>query len=413
MSNRFSKLMENSRFLFFLSFLIALALWAYVSVYSNNDHTTVIKNVPINMQYKQSSYQALGLDVIETDIQMVNVSVTGPRSVTGELTADDIIVYPNVTGVDGAGKYTLTLTAEKTSSVKNFSINSMSHDSITVRLDRLISKELTVELNISTIVVAGEYMSDKPFANPSKITITGPEYKISTVAKAVAATITQETLTQTTVLPAEIQFYDEGGNRISDEYIGYDEENVEITIPLLKEVILPVKVEYVNAPQGFDTATLHQSLSQTEIRLAVPSQLASSLSEFVVGYIDLATLETDKQYVFEVKLPSGYRSMDEVSHIYATISSSNLTERTVSVSEIKVINDASESIKVLTQIINNVVVVGEKSEVEALSSGGVIAQIDASKLSAAQGQQSVEVSFIIPASTAAYVKGVYTVTIRI
>lgn len=62
----------------------------------------------------------------------------------------------------------------------------------------------------------------------------------------------------------------------------------------MKEVTLPIKVEYVNVPEGFNTDVLHQSLSVSELKLAVPAQYAASLSEFVVGYIDLSTLETDK-----------------------------------------------------------------------------------------------------------------------
>ena len=89
-----------------------------------------------------------GLDVIEMDITTVNVSVTGPRSVTGDLTPDDIIIYPAITTIDGAGTYTFLLTSDKTSNVSNFVINSYSKDSVTVRLDRLITKEIPVEVDI-------------------------------------------------------------------------------------------------------------------------------------------------------------------------------------------------------------------------------------------------------------------------
>jgi len=187
---------------------------------------------------------------------------------------------------------------------------------------------------------------------------------------------------------------------------------VDITIPIMKEVTLPVKVEYVNVPAGFDTGILHQSLSAKEIRLSVPSQAASSLTDFVVGYIDLSTLKTGEKYVFDLKLPTGYRSLDEVTQISAVISGDNLAEKVINVSEIKILNDADGDIQLLTKVINNVSVIGEKSAVEKLSAGGVIAQIDAATLTAAQGQQSVEVDFIIPSTNAAYVKGAYTVNIK-
>ena len=412
MNSKLSKLLDDSRFLMLISVMMAIVLWAYVVIFVNNEHTTTIHDVPINMKYRGNVYRSMGLDVIEMDITTVDVSVTGPRSVTGDLTADDIIVYPSITAIDGPGAYTFILTSDKASNISNFTINSYSHDSVTVRLDRLVSKEFPVEVDISSVVVDSDYMAGRPTTNPSTITITGPEYKVNSVSKVVAATITTETLSQSAVLPSRICLYDENGGEIDDKLLSMNVAEVDITIPIMKEVTLPVKVEYVNVPSGFNTDILQQSLSVKEIRLSVPAQVESSLTDFVVGYIDLATLKTGEKYTFDLKLPAGYRSLDEITQISATVSSNNLTERVMNVSEIKVVNDAEGDIQLLTKVINNVTIVGEKSAVEKLSAGSVIAQIDAATLTAAQGQQSVEVDFLIPATDAAYVKGVYTVNIK-
>ena len=412
MNNRLSRLWENNRFLALVSVFIAVIMWGYVVVFVNNEHTTTIHDVPINLQYRASAYQSMGLDVIESDITTVDVSVTGPRSVTGDLTADDIIIYPSITGIDGAGTYTFHLTSDKTSNISNFTINSFSRDSVTVRLDKLVNKEFPVEVDISSIVVASDYMADRPTTNPATITITGPEYKVNTISRVVAATVSTETLSQTAVLASQLHLYDENDAVIDTKLLSMNVDEVDITIPIMKEVSLPVKVEYVNVPAGFDTGLLKQTLSANTIRLSVPAQNASSLTDLVVGYIDLATLETDSDYIFDVKLPTGYRSLDELTQISVKVSGENLTERTMSVSEIKILNDANGEIRLLTNHISNVTVVGEKSAVDSLSGGSVIAQIDASRLSAAQGQQSVEVDFIIPSTDKAYVKGVYTVNIR-
>ena len=412
MNSRLSKLLDDSRFLKFISVVMAVILWGYVVVFVNNEHTTTIRDVPINMQYRASAYQSMGLDVIEMDITSVDVSVTGPRSVTGDLTADDIIVYPSITGIDGPGSYTFVLTSDKTSNISNFTINSYSKDNVTVRFDRLISKEFPVEVDISSVVVDSDYMAERPTTNPSTVTITGPEYKINSISRVVAATVTTETLSQTAVLPSKVSLYDENGGLIDDKLLSMNVAEVDITIPITKEVILPVKVEYVNVPAGFDTGILHQSLSVKEIRLSVPAQSASALTDFVVGYIDLATLKTNEKYVFDLKLPSGYRSLDEVAQVSVSVSGENLTERLMDVSEIKILNDADGDIQLMTKVINNVSIIGEKTAVESLSAGSVIAQIDAATLTAAQGQQSVEVDFIIPSTNGAYVKGAYTVNIK-
>ncbi len=412
-NNKFSKIFEDNRVLFVFSLLMAIMAWSYVVIFENNEHTTTIHDVPIDMQYKQSAYQSLGLDVIDTNITTVNVSVTGSRSVTGNLKAEDIIVYPNITGITGADVYEFKLTAEPSSSVKEFTINSISNDSVSVRLDKVISKEFPVEVDISTIVVEDEYMADRPFPNPSSITITGPEYKVNQINRVVAATLTTETLTQSAVLPCEIRVFDDKNNEMNTQYLNFSRDEIDITIPIMKELIVPIKLEYINVPSGFDTSTLDLDIKPSTIRLAVPAQSASSVSDFLAGYIDLSTIELDKKYTLDLKFPTGYRSLDEVKQVFLTVNGKNLEQKTISVSDIKVINDPEGKIQVLTDTIKDVVVIGDKEVLENISSGSVIAQIDAAHLPAAQGQQSIKVDLIIPSTSKAYVKGTYTVTIKI
>ena len=151
---KLQKLIGGKYFLPVLSFLIALCIWIYVVVFVNTQHTVTINNVPVNMQYKQSVYQSMGLDVVDGGNMTVDVTITGSRSTTADITADDILVYPNITNIEGSGTYTFTLTAEKVSGFKNFEISSLSRDTVTVRLDKLINKDFTVTADISSVVVA-------------------------------------------------------------------------------------------------------------------------------------------------------------------------------------------------------------------------------------------------------------------
>ncbi len=411
-NGNFSKLLDDNRFLLLLSFLLAVFLWVYVVVYVNNQHSTVIRNVPINIAYRQSLYQSMGLDVVEMDVDTVDVYVSGPRSSTGDLSKEDIIIYPNITSIDGSGTYTFTLTRDKTSSVKNFNIDSLSQDYVTVRFDTLTTREYTLGVDISRIVVSGDNIAGVPTVSPATVSVTGPKNKMETIARAVAVIPTEETLYQTGVRSAVVVLYDREGKEVSRDLLKLSNERVDVTIPVMREMTLPVKVDYVNVPAGFDTNILHQSLSSGEIHVAVPSAVAPTLTDFVVGYIDLATLKTDEPYVFDITLPTGYTMMEDKDSVTVTISSRNLTEKKVDVTEIKVINDREGRIQVLTDEIKDVVLVGETDRMETITTGGVIAQIDASKISVATGQQSVEVSFLIPSTDRVYARGIYTVNVK-
>ena len=116
--------------------------------------------------------------------------------------------------------------------------------------------------------------------------------------------------------------------------------------------------------------------------------------------------------MFDVTLSGSYKNMQDIAQISATVSSENLASKNVQVSEIKLLNQGQQTVEVLTQTISNVEIVGQKDVVETLSDGSVIAQIDMSQVSLAQGQQTVEVDIIIPSTGKAYARGTYYATIK-
>ncbi|MBQ6896996.1 MAG: hypothetical protein IJN69_07305 [Oscillospiraceae bacterium] len=407
---KFQDLLESNRFLLFFSFLLAVMFWIIVVTFFSTEARATIKNVPVNVDYN-ATYQNLDLEIIEKDIEFVDVTVTGPRSVIGNLTKDDIIVYPQFNNVRVPGKYDLALNAVKTSAIMEYQIESLSSYQITARFDSVIEKTFPVEIDISNIVIPGEYMVDKIYATPESVTITGPEKSVSVISR-VVATVEPQEISQTAVLDAKLTMYDETETEIDSTYFSYDQDEFTVTVPILKEVVVPVKVEYINIPEGFDVSTFDVEFSQDKVDIAVPARVAESMTEYTAGYIDLKTLAFDSPYVFDLTTQTGYRFMDGLTELSATISAEGIGRKNISVSEIKVLNQGSQKVEVLTDVINNVEIVGAAADVEALTDDSVVAEIDMTKVSLAQGQQTVAVDIIITSTHAAYARGTYYVTIK-
>lgn len=408
--NRLKAFLDSKYFTMLLSFFMAVAIWLVVVSFFSTDARTTIKDVPVDIDYN-ASYLNLELEIIEQSIETVDVTVVGPRDVVGSLTKDDIIVYPNINNVKMAGKYELSLNAVKKSGIKEYQIESLSSYQVSVRFDHLTEKSFKIDVDISNLTIPEELMVDKITITPDSVVVKGPENTVNKINR-VVATVQQQELGQTAVLPAELVLYDENDVQIDATHIVYDVEEFNVTVPVLKEITVPVVIDYTNVPAGFDTSKLKVALSQQEITLAVPSRSADSINQFVVGYIDLGTLETDKPYVFDITLPSGYRNVKEVEQISATVSGENLQSKSVSVKEIKVINAGEQNVEVLTEVINHVEIIGHENVVEALTDDSVIAQLDMSQVALAQGQQTVEVEMIIPSTDEAFVRGTYYVTIK-
>ena len=402
--------LDSKYFTMILSFLMAVAIWIVVVTFFSTDARTTIKDVPIDIDYN-SSYLNLDLEIIDQNIETVDVTVVGPRNIVGSLTKDDIIVYPNINSVKMAGKYELSLNAVKKSSIMEYQIESLSDYQVSVRFDHLAEKAFKIDADISNLTIPDDLMVDKITITPDNVIVKGPESTVNKISK-VVATVAQQELTQTAVLPAVLKIYDENDVELDATHISYDVEEFNITVPVLKEITVPVVIDYTNVPAGFNTSLFNVALSQKEITLAVPSRSADSINQFVVGYIDLGTLEIDSPYVFDISLPSGYKNVKQVSQISATINGEKLDSKSVTVKEIKVINSGDQKVEVLTEAINHVEIVGDKAVVEKLEADKVIAQLDMTKVALAQGQQTVEVDVIIPSTDAAFVRGTYYVTIR-
>ena len=402
--------LDSKYFTMILSFLMAVAIWIVVVTFFSTDARTTIKDVPIDIDYN-SSYLNLDLEIIDQNIENVDVTVVGPRNIVGSLTKDDIIVYPNINSVKMAGKYELSLNAVKKSSIMEYQIESLSDYQVTVRFDHLAEKTFKIDTDISSLTIPDDLMVDKITITPDNVVVKGPEGTVNKISK-VVATVEHQELSQTAVLPAVLKIYDENDVELEATHISFDVEEFNITVPVLKEITVPVLIDYTNVPAGFDTSLFNVALSQKEITLAVPSRSADSINQFVVGYIDLSTLETDSPYVFDISLPSGYKNIKQVSQISATINGEKLGSKSVTVKEIKVINSGEQKVEVLTEAINHVEIVGDKTVVEKLEADKVIAQLDMTKVALAQGQQTVEVDVIIPSTDEAFVRGTYYVTIR-
>ncbi len=393
-----------------ISFIVAVCIWSVVVTFFSTDIKIVIEDVPINIEYN-ASYMNLGIEVIEQNIQTVDVTVSGPRTVVGALKEDDIIVYPQFTNVRDAGTYNLALNAIKASSVMEFQIESMSNYQMSAKFDRVIEKTFDIGADVSNITVSNGYMIDKTYVTPGTIVVKGPEILMNELNKITAVVEPQE-IVQSAQIPAKLIFTDVNDQEMDSTYFTLGQTEFTVTIPVLKQVELPVKVKFINVPSGFDTSKLDVEYSQKTIELGVPTKNADNLTEYIIGYVDVKKLEMDSPYMFQLILPKGYKNIKNVKEVYATVSSENMTTKKVDVKEIDILNKGQQDVEIITEVIKSVEIVGEKAVIDTISDKNVVAQLDMSQVSLAQGQQTVEVDIIIPSTNAAYAKGTYTVTIK-
>lgn len=405
-------LFDNKPFVIVFSLILAIICWAIVSFVISDEFTMTIRDVPIT--FSNSALENQGLSVVEKSDETVNVRVTGKRSDVAKLGPEDILVTPNYANVTGSGTYEVSLSASRANTNVNFTIVSTSLSSVTLRIDFPYTKEFAIVPEIAPPQVPEGYVVGQITTSPSKINVTGPRAEVEEVDSAVVRYTFTGEITSTPPLTCDVVLLDASGKEINNENLVLDNEQVEVSVPVLKKATLELRVEFINQPEGFDLGTLEYTMSQESIEIAAHEQTVENLTPRTVGYIDMTTLELGQTFEFDVQLPNGYLNIDNVSTVTVTFPSQGFTSRRLNVTTIRLENvPANYNITIETSTINNVAVIGPEDEINALLPTSVVAIADISLLNIQSGEYRVPVKFVIPTSSSVWVAGSYEILISV
>ena len=414
-----SSLWDNRFFSIFLALVFGLATWIVVTVYIDPQGNVTRADVPINYSYSASTYINQGLDIVDKpDISGVTVRVEGNMTTIGSITASDIMVYPSYANVNGSGKVTLRLQA-KIMNTSDFSGNIKctveSPTSIDVVFDEVSEKTVPVTVDTSGVSVADNYMLNRTAAVPAEVTLRGPTSELDRIS-AVAAPITTDTaLADTTTLPANLEMRDENGTVVTPLYTTMDNSSANVTLTIYQVRELPLSVNFIGTPKGFDVNSLKYTLSQQTLRVAGSARTISALDSLAVTDFDLAQeFELDRDYQRLIELPSGVVSLDGATNVTLSFDTDNLASTKLNVSNIRAINVPSNyELEILSSLVSGVELYGPADEIQDLSADSVLAQIDCQSLNLTAGQQTIPVTIQIPASSRIFATGSYTVQCEI
>ena len=411
-----ARLAGDKRVLALFSLLVAFFMWFVVISVVDPNQTVTVRYVPVNLEYNSAAYESYGLGIVEKPNMTVNVRVTGDGSVVGGLEAGDLLVYPDYSSVTGVGTYTLRLIvrrADTSIAAQQYEIEGIvSNNYITLTFDEMATKTFPVTVNVIGVEPAEGYFVDTPVASPAEVTLRGPESQMSQVDKVVANVALSGQRTESALATAQLEFWDKDGNVLTDTHITTDTEQVEVTIPVLKMKEVPITFEYTGVPQGYDTSVLDAQLSQETILIAGPAERVDALESVSAGFVDLTKFKLGETVTLSITLPEGIRNLDALQSVDVTFDTYGFATRTVTVSQITVVNAPSDTtVTVTTRRLSDVTLVGPEDELDALSEANVVALVDASasNINVSKGQQSMPATIVVPGSDTVFATGSYEV----
>ncbi|MEG1778560.1 MAG: CdaR family protein [Oscillospiraceae bacterium] len=397
-----------------VSLVIAFVTWFIVANSISDDSRFGIQDVPVDMNILSSSVMSkLGLEATGADELKVDVVVQGKRYIIGNLTAADVKIVPDLSKVQGAGTYPISLTGSDVNQ-KGFEVVSINPSTVAVRFDRFASKKLTIETDITGVSSPEGYLIENEIVSPKEIIITGPETDVSKVSRCVAMVKVGETLKDSYSVKTDIKLLDSDGNLVDTKYISMDTKDAQVTIPILKTKEVDLTTGFINMPEGFPENELKFNISKDTLKIAGPAATVDEMGEFTLGYIDMKNLGPDSVFSYDVKLPSGFVNVENVKTVQVAFDSTGYTSAKFTLTNIMPINvPIGYEVNVETLQLNDVEIIAPEDIMDSLSAGDLIAEVDLSEREINGGNYTFPVSVYSPSGLPVWAMGNYEAIVSI
>ena len=157
----------------------------------------------------------------------------------GEVRASQITATVDISGLTEANEYDLPVTVSVSKS--GVETNYVNPGKVHVRVDRVESKDVPIEVNVTGTPSDG-YRAGKPTAATKKVTVFGPATDLAQVAKAVAAVDVTGRNSSLTNYECRITLYDQDGAAFTSNYITSQTEKIKVSVPIYRVNKIPLTV---------------------------------------------------------------------------------------------------------------------------------------------------------------------------
>lgn len=408
---------KKREFVALVSLLLAVLVWLAVTMYIDTNTSKTLDNIKVDFTYDSRQYTALGLDIVNEPEAIVTVRLVGSGTTLGEISAKDIVVYPDYSAVKGAGAQQLNLIVRIVNSRYSSNVTAdivSGGRTAMVVFDTIISKTVPITPDVKGLNLAENYALNRTACSPMEVTVTGPEGEVEKVNSAVAHVQMDGAVTESVTRKAPIVLLDAEGNEIKLEYATMNAADTDVIMTVYLQKELPLSINFINVPPSFDLSTLHYSLSRESLVVAGPAKQVDSLDKIDVASFDLSSYVKNQSYQLAVELPSGLMATENIDNVTLQIDDSGYISRTLNVNNIRTINvPVGMKITPQSKRVTNVTVVGPRASVEKLGPGNLEAQLDGSDITVTSGLENVPAIISIPSCNDVFVVGTYSVQCQI
>ena len=382
------RILQKNYLLLIIAVLISFGIWIYMSMNSTSDTTVTVNDVPIQIEISDSAKE-LGLQVFCEDDSKASVTVSGMRTMLGQISEADLLVTASAGSISTTGNHTLSVSATKANPSSNFQIVSCAPSQINVVVDYLKESTFDIQEDITYKVKDG-YNGSVTLAN-NQVTISGPTTEVLKIKKVMAkADIHKNLLTLSS-------------------------NTVDAHIEVVHEKTVPLEPVFMNKPSGLTLTEDMIKIEPSEIKIGGSQDALDNIKSVNLEAIDFSKISNQKIVLKDISIdvPDTCKNISDTSTATVTLDLRGMTSKKFDVENFSVEGLPSGYSCEVTSKTISVTVIGPKDEVEALKADDIVAVIDAKSISGKVGSVDMPVTFKFSTSKSCWAYGEYKANVTI
>lgn len=414
------KLFDDNRFLTIFAIVAAVLLYIIVAMINDNYRTKIIRNVPVNIDIQSPNLTNQNLTLV-TDIQYtVDIEVMAPLTEIGNIDSatPELATTVNVSNIVEPGTYTLPMVSGYEGDL-SFQIVNYSPQTIDLRFDRMKSQLYPIKPVIKGLNTPAPYVFDGEYANPERVSITGPDTELALIHSVEVNLELTEPLESTRSVTLPILLKDVQGEIINpdEHHLTLETSSAQLVITVHKETELPIEIGFTSQPRGFpvDELRSYMTLSVESLVVSGPEADVDRLTEIIVGFIDISNLRlSDNIYTYPLELPETLNSRENLSSVTVRFETTTWDSALFNISEVQAVSPPYHyDVKLLSTRLDNVEFIGDADILASMTSDDIVAEVDLSERELTLGQTNYPVKISVPGKGLVWAVGDYSVLISV
>lgn len=388
----------------------AFVLWLYVMQIDSVDTESTFTGVRVYLENTSEIESRNGLFVYSGDGTLVNVTVTGRKSVINSYTSDDIRVEADLSGVTAAGIYDIKLSARLPNGL---TLSGMSADTIPVYVDERDKKTLEVKAKLVSGTVAEGYELGELSPKYDNITVTGPKVALNDIDYA-QIKLALGSIESSVTSVGQIELVSTSGESIDARCLQLSRTEMEVKVPLYtyKEVSLTAVSKYGYLTKENSVITV----SPPKVTLKGDPTVLASIDSLTVATVDEKQLLGDSTLTVDIVPPDGVTVADGTERAAVKIEHSGTVTKTYTVDTDKenfvVVGAEGIKYEIRTKSVN-VTLRGALDDLLEIDSSDITATLDLSEAAAGVTGTITQILKISVDVEGVYEIGEYTVQVNI